>query len=135
MPDLTLRIGDHLGESSVHLTNLLGGGRLTDSRADQRVSEPHAIVGDLDPVPINSGLERFKALSTGSRDLVERRSAVKPCREEGGPRVRAKGAQPACESALAPIRQGRGGGRKLLARSPHTPPQLNHHHAVAPPFS
>ena len=61
MPELTLRIGDHLGESPVHLTNLLGGGRLTDSRADQRVSEAHPVVGDLDQVRVNSGLEGFNA--------------------------------------------------------------------------
>src|SRR5258708_34813877 len=120
MPELTLRIGDDPGESSVHLKNLLRGGRLADGRADQRVSEAHAVVGDVDQVLINSGLERFKALSTGSRDLVQRRLTVESRREEPGPSVRAKVAQPACEGALEPSRQGRGRGRKLLARAPHT---------------
>src|SRR5256884_3437672 len=76
VPDLTLRISDDLGESSVHLKNLLRGGRLTDRRTDQRGAEAHPVVGDVDQVPINSVLERFKAGSTGTRDLVRRRSAV-----------------------------------------------------------
>src|SRR5260370_37525443 len=90
VPELTLRIGAHLGESTVHLKNLLGRGRLTDSRADQRVSEAHTAVGDLDQVSVNSGLEGFSAASARSRDLVQRRSTVERRREEPGPSIRAK---------------------------------------------
>src|SRR5712692_7947101 len=82
MPELTLRIGDHIGESLVHLKNLLRGGRLTDSRADQRVSEAHPVVGDLDQVSVNSGLKGFNARSAGSRELVQRGSAVERRRAE-----------------------------------------------------
>src|SRR5258708_36179483 len=87
VPEPALRIGDGVGESPVHLKNFLGGGRLTDGRADQRVSEVHPAVGDLDQVRINSRLEGFKALSTGSRDLVQRRTAVERRREEDGASV------------------------------------------------
>src|SRR5260370_36243403 len=85
VPELTLRIGDHLGESPVHLKNLLRRGRLTDSRADQRVSEAHTAVGDLDQVSVNGGLEGFSAGSARTRDSLWRRSSVESPPPEADP--------------------------------------------------
>src|SRR5258708_19198173 len=41
VPEAALRICDHLGESPVHLKNLLGRGRLKDSRAEHGASGVH----------------------------------------------------------------------------------------------
>ncbi len=76
VPEPALRVGDDLGESPVHLTNLLGRGRLTDSRTDQGVSEADPVVDDLDQFRVDSRLQGFNARLAGSRDLIQRCPAV-----------------------------------------------------------
>src|SRR5256885_10426257 len=117
MPERTLWIGDDLAESPVQLENRLGRGGSTDSRADERVPEPNPVVGDPDQVRVNSGLKGFDAGSAGPRDLVQGRSAVERCRQEGCPRVRGKIAKPVCECPIKPSRPRRRRGSKPLARS------------------
>src|SRR5438445_10163680 len=134
MPELTLWIGDDLAESPVQLENLLDRGGLTDSRADERVPEPNPVVSDPDQVRVNSGLKGLDAGSAGPRDLVQGRSAVERCRQEGCSRGLGKLAKPVCECPIKPSRQRRGRGRKLLARSPHTARQLNERQRVARRF-
>src|SRR5256885_11901578 len=124
MPELTLWIGDDLAESPVHLENLLGRGGLTDSRADERVPEPNPVVDDPDQVRVNSGLKGFDAGSAGPRDLVQGRSAVERCPQEGCPRVRGKLAKPGCECPIKPRRPRRGRGLQLHAPSPPAARQL-----------
>src|SRR5207237_73771 len=104
MPELTLWIGDDLAESPAHLENLLGRGGLTHSRADERVPETNPVVGDPDQVRVNSGLKGFDAGSAGPRDLVQGRSAVERCRQEGCPRGRGKLAKPVGGRLIAATR-------------------------------
>src|SRR5690242_9354251 len=106
MPEPALWIADGLGESSIHLEKLRGGGSLPDSRADQGVPEADTVVRDLDQARMNRGLEGLDAGFAGSRDLIQCRSAVEGRREEGGPGGRAKVAQPAGEGTLEPGGQG-----------------------------
>src|ERR1700757_146826 len=99
------------------------------------MAEAHTAVGDRDQVLINSRLQGFNALSAGSRDLVQRCSAVERRGEEPGTRVGGEVAQPACEGALEPSCQGGGPGRKLLTRSRHAASQLDERQWVPRRFS